>query len=100
MIMGQAVEEAVQVASAKNIDLPYPEPLVEVQQVAHRTEANHSSMLVDVLRGRPTEIDAINGDIVREGRRLGLDTSVNQMLVWLVKGLEATYSRQIRVANE
>jgi 2-dehydropantoate 2-reductase len=37
----------------------------------------------------PTEIDVINGAIVREGERMGLDTPVNQLLVWLVTAIEA-----------
>jgi 2-dehydropantoate 2-reductase len=48
-------------------------------------------MLSDVLRHVPTEIDVINGVIVREGAKLDVPTPVNQSLVWLVKAIEATY---------
>jgi 2-dehydropantoate 2-reductase len=42
-------------------------------------------MLQDLERGRKTEIDAINGSIVREGQRLGIPTPVNEVMVMMVK---------------
>jgi 2-dehydropantoate 2-reductase len=42
-------------------------------------------MLQDLEKGRRTEIDAINGSIVREGKRLGVPTPVNEVMVALVK---------------
>jgi len=94
-LMSAAVEEAVQVAQAKGVALPYDEPLERVRAVAVATGPNRSSMLSDVLRGVPTEIDVINGAIVREGAGLGIVTPVNQTLVRLIKAIEATYaSRQ------
>jgi 2-dehydropantoate 2-reductase len=94
-LMAAAVAEAVRVAQAKNITLPYDDPQAQVKQVALATGANHSSMLTDVIRAAPTEIEFINGAIVREGQQLGLDTPVNQMLVWLVKAIEATYGERL-----
>jgi len=94
-LMAAAVAEAVRVAQAKKITLPYADPQAQAKQVALATGRNHSSMLADVLRARPTEIEAINGAIVREGRQLGLDAPVNQLLVWLVQALEATYEQRI-----
>ena len=46
------------------------------------------SMLQDFVRGRPSEIDVINGAVVREGARLGIPTPYNQALVLLVKAHE------------
>jgi 2-dehydropantoate 2-reductase len=48
--------------------------------VARLTSGNRSSMLQDVERGRPTEIDAMCGFVVREGRRHGVETPVNAEL--------------------
>jgi 2-dehydropantoate 2-reductase len=45
-------------------------------------------MLQDVLRGTPTEIDAINGAIFRESEKAGVSTPVNRMLWRLVSGLD------------
>ena len=58
------------VAAALGIRLPYPDPLAAVEAIARRTAANRSSMLQDVLRGAPTEIDAISGAMVRAGQRM------------------------------
>jgi len=87
-LVAAAVDEAVRVAQARQISLPYADPQAQVQHVIQATSPNRSSMLSDVLRAVPTEIEVINGAIVREGQRLGLDTPVNQVLVWLVKAIE------------
>ncbi len=47
-----------------------------------------SSTSQDIERGRPTEIDSLNGYIARRGAELGVPTPVNQMLYALVKLLE------------
>lgn len=89
-LVRQAVEEAVAVARAAGITLALADPVAETLAVAQATAANRSSMLQDILRGAPTEIDTINGAIVREGRRLGVPTPFNELLCDLVKALEAT----------
>ncbi len=91
----KAVEEAVAVARALGITLPYDDPVAHVLHVARATGANRSSMLVDVLRGTPTEIEAINGAVVREGARHGVPTPFNAALVELVKALESTADERI-----
>lgn len=80
--------ETATVAEALGIRLPYPDPLAAVEAVAHRTAANRSSMLQDVLRHAPTEIDAICGAIVRAGMQAGRPTPVNWTLLQLVQALE------------
>jgi len=87
-LMSEAAREAALVATRKGIKLPYANPVNAVEDVARNTAANTSSMLQDVLRGTPTEIDAINGAIVQEGEMLGVPTPVNRMLWRLVKGLD------------
>jgi 2-dehydropantoate 2-reductase len=89
------VAEAVAVARARGIRLPDADPLAHVLAVAEATGANRSSMLQDVLRGSPTEIATINGAIVREGRRLGVPTPVNQLLTELVAALDATAGERV-----
>jgi 2-dehydropantoate 2-reductase len=83
-LMEQAVTECAAVARAAGIDLPFPDPVSYAKEVAERTAANTSSMLQDVLRGAPTECDAINGAVAREGARLGVPTPVNEILWQLV----------------
>ena len=55
-------------------------------------------MLQDVLKKRKTEIDYINGAIVREGEDLGISTPVNSVLTDLVKTIESSYDKQIGAA--
>lgn len=92
-LLALAVTEAVAVAAAAGIRLPYPDPVAKVAAVAEATASNRSSLLQDLRAGRPTEIDVINGAIVREGERLGIATPVNRTLTLLVKFLEKTSTR-------
>ena len=94
-LLAEAVAEAVAVARALHIDLPAGRQVDRVKQVCGLTAANRASMLQDVLRGAPTEIDAINGAIAAKGQELGIPTPVNQLLTRLIKALEATASHRI-----
>ncbi len=68
--------------------LPYPDPVVATETIARRTAANRSSMLQDVQRHAPTEVDAICGAIVTAGEQTGVPTPVNRTLWQLIKALE------------
>ncbi len=94
-VMEKAVAEAEAVASASGIRLPYPDPLDRVIQVCRATEKNVSSMLQDVLRERVTEVDYINGAIVREGTALGIPTPTNETLTSLVQSVQETYRERL-----
>lgn len=82
------VREAAGVAVAQGIRLPYPDPVVAVETIARRTAANRSSMLQDVLRGAPTEIDAICGAIVQAGEKTGLPTPTLRAVWQLVRAIQ------------
>lgn len=86
-LMRMAVEEAVAVAQAAGVSLPFPDPLARVREVAKLTGKNKSSMNQDVAHGRRTEIDFICGAVVREGERLAIPTPVNRTLTLLVRSL-------------
>lgn len=87
-LMRDAARETAAVAAALGVTLPYDDPVERVETVARMTAANRSSMLQDVLRGSTTEIETINGAVVREGERLGVPTPVNAMLYRLMKAIE------------
>jgi 2-dehydropantoate 2-reductase len=87
-LMADLVAEAVAVAGARGIRLTHTDPLAAVYETARRTGANRSSMLQDFDRGRETEIDFINGAIVREAGALGIPTPVNAAVTRLVKALD------------
>lgn len=85
ILMVRAVMECAAVAQARGIRLPFSDPAARAREVAGKTATNRSSMLQDILRGAPTECDAINGAVVAEGRRLGIPTPVNEILWQLVQ---------------
>lgn len=91
LVMEEAVKEAVDVAKAKKIQIPYHDPLGRVLGVCHDTAGNISSMLQDVLNKKVTEVDFINGAIVREGEALGIPTPVNRILTSLVQAIQESY---------
>ena len=94
-ILRDAVTEAVKVVKKKRIKLIYDDPLSKVEAVCEATAGNVSSMLADVLRKKRTEIDFINGVIVRQGQSLGIPTPVNWVLTNLVKTIEASYGIRV-----
>jgi len=87
----KAVKEAIKVANALGITISqnFDDRVLEV---ARATGANRSSMGQDIDVGRPTEIGAINGAIVRLGKQLNIPTPVNWTLTELVKTIERTRS--------
>ncbi len=85
-----AVEEAMAVARA--LDIKVRKDAVDlVLGIAKATATNRSSMGQDVDNRRRTEIDAINGAVVRKAARLGLKAPVNQTLTALVETLQSHY---------
>lgn len=79
--------ETAQAAAAEGITLPFSDPLATAQEVARKTAGNHSSMLQDVLRGAPTEIDAICGAVTQVGQKHRIDTPVNWACWQLVRAI-------------
>ncbi len=92
-LLREIATEAEFIAYHNGVRLPYPDPIDMVEQVAQNTAANRSSMLTDILNGRPTEIDAINGAIVHAGEEAGVPTPVNRVLWQLVRGLDSLSGR-------
>lgn len=86
-MMGKLAREVAEVARAENIQLPFDDPLAMAEEVARKTAANHSSMLQDVLRNAPTEIDAICGAVVRTAQKNKIDTPANWACWKLIKAL-------------
>lgn len=91
-VVRTVVEEGVSVAEAYDIHLNREEVLDRVWSVVKATADNRSSMLQDLERGRRTEVEAINGAIVRLGRQKGLECEVNALLTSLVKAAETSLS--------
>lgn len=94
-LLRSAVQEASKIVKRKRIKLAYDDPIQKVESVAKATSANICSMLQDVLNKKRTEIDFINGAVVRQGKALGIATPVNEVLTSLVKAVEASYSKAL-----
>ncbi|MBK7548197.1 MAG: ketopantoate reductase family protein [Rhodoferax sp.] len=89
-----AVAEAMAVAKASGIRLSITEP----SQAWHKAGAGlpyefRTSMLQSLNKGSITEIDFVNGSVVRWGQRCGVPTPVNQTLVACMKGIESRLKR-------
>lgn len=90
-LVALAVTEAVQVAKGLELNFDEEETIENVMRVAKNTTENRSSMLQDVTNKRKTEIDKINGAIVKEGAKLGINTPVNLVVTNLIKVMESNY---------
>jgi 2-dehydropantoate 2-reductase len=84
-IMEAAVRETVAVARAAEVMLDVDEMLAKTWQVGEAMTQQYSSTAQDIERGKPTEIDALNGLVADRGAQLGIPTPVNRTLHALVK---------------
>ena len=87
-VMRRAVAEGDQVAQKLGIAVSYQDPAQKVIEVCEATAENRSSMLQDIEAGKKTEIEYMNGTIVRYGEQLGIDIPVNSFLTDMVLALE------------
>ncbi len=83
-----AAQEVAAVARAGGVELPFSDAGERVIQHCRTIGASKPSMLQDVEQGRWTEVDAINGAVVRAGERLNVPTPYNRALALLVRTLE------------
>ena len=91
-LMRELLKEVVAVAQAQSIAMDFEERWNAITGLLRKLAPNaKGSMLQDVEKGRRTEIDVINGAIVEAGQRLSIPTPHNNAMVWLIKGLEATF---------
>jgi 2-dehydropantoate 2-reductase len=95
----QLVNECVAVARAEGVALPPDDFVQMVWRFAEKVGGVYSSTAQDLGRGKPTEIDALNGFVVRRGAELGIPTPVNQSLVALVKLHEAKFQPERSAAS-
>jgi len=87
-VMADVVAECRAVAAADGVTLPGDVDLA-VRRIAETMPTQHSSTAQDLMRGKPTEIDHLNGYVLRRGQSLGVPTPANRVLWTLVKLAEA-----------
>jgi len=82
------VAECLAVAAAMDVTIP-GDIWAAVDRIATSMPGQVSSTCQDLRRGKPTEIDHLNGYVVCQGDRLGIPVPLNRALHALVKALEA-----------
>jgi 2-dehydropantoate 2-reductase len=85
-VRNQIIREGVQVGNAEGVT--FPKDLEKGIDKEIMSYTNYSSMCQDIMRGKKTEIDFLNGKIVELGARSHIPTPVNETLVHLIKFLE------------
>jgi 2-dehydropantoate 2-reductase len=83
-VMGQAGDEVVALAHRKGVMLDPGSVEAALQRVTTMM-TTMSSTAQDIMKGKPTEIDYLNGLIARESKALGMSAPINAMLAALVK---------------
>jgi 2-dehydropantoate 2-reductase len=92
-LVSRLVDEGKAVAAAQAIELDSdPEELIDYAARKDVAYDHKASMLQDVEARRETEIDYLNGGIVRFGREHGVPTPLNEAVVALIKGMEAAWT--------
>jgi 2-dehydropantoate 2-reductase len=66
--------------------------MTAAMEIATQMASAFSSTAQDIQRGKPTEIDSLNGFIARRGAQLGIEVPVNHALFILVKLIEHSFS--------
>jgi 2-dehydropantoate 2-reductase len=87
-VMRDVVEECLAVARAAGVQVP-GDMHDAVRQIAQSMPGQLSSTAQDLARGRKSEIDHLNGVVLRKGEALGVRTPANRALLALVKLLES-----------
>jgi 2-dehydropantoate 2-reductase len=91
-LAGEMISEAFRVAKAAGMDLGMdsPDKYMEILwgQLLPPTRDHRSSMLQDIVRGKVTEIDYINGKVAELGAEYGIKTPYNTAIVRMVKAKE------------
>ena len=72
-------EESTKIAYSNSIKLPL-DPWKEINKIIEKTADNKCSMLQDLENNQQTEIDAINGELIRIGKKLSINTIYNQQV--------------------
>ena len=89
--MEKIVEECVLVARMEGIDAEADAVLEFVRSVASKTSMNTSSMLSDTINRKRTEIESINGYVIRAAKRHNISVPVNETLYAMIKTIENRY---------
>lgn len=79
-------QESINIANTQRSDFSYKDMIKQTKDIIRNTSENYSSMLQSHKKGKKTEIDSINGKLVEIGKKNGVDISLNEILVYLIRG--------------
>jgi 2-dehydropantoate 2-reductase len=96
-LISNIVKECLAIVKTRGIKLMFDDPEAHVVKVCEGTSGNLNSMFQDIIAGRRTEIDFINGAIAAQAKSIGLEAPVNETLALLIRSLEDTST--LRVSN-
>jgi 2-dehydropantoate 2-reductase len=88
-LMRAAVGEGQEIVKRAGIKLPYFNAVTQVEQMLGHTAENLSAMQQDIYRGRRSEVEAINGAVVKLAETLDLEAPINRTLLLLIQTVEA-----------
>src|SRR5262244_2097683 len=98
--MDTVIEEAFTIAHVEEVGLPWRDAAAYREELYGRlvpaTAEHRSSMLQAIDRGRPTEVDAINGEVASRGARHGIPAPVNATLTRLIRARAARRPQEER----
>ncbi len=86
-LQDRVIDEILEVVERKGVALPEADPRKKIKEHC-RVRYNKPSMMQHVEQGRQTEIDALNGALLREAKALGIAVPYNEAVVAFVKGVE------------
>ena len=86
-LQDRVIDEIMAVVERKGVKLPEKDPRKKIKDHC-RIRYNKPSMMQHMEQGRRTEIDSLNGALVREAKAMGIATPYNEAVVAIVKGLE------------
>lgn len=88
--------EAIAIAKAEGVMVDSEKMIATcIQMGQEQFPTNKSSMLMDVLHKRKTEIDTINGAVAKLGEKHGIPTPYNDLITGIIKVIEANYDKQV-----
>ncbi|KAA0009555.1 MAG: ketopantoate reductase family protein [Thermoplasmata archaeon] len=85
--MEKICTECIEIARAEGIGIG-EEIIDKTKEVAKNTAENISSMLQDIMKGKKTEVEEINGEIVRIAKKHGINACINEFLFKMIKAME------------
>jgi len=98
-ILDGITDEIVAVAARKEIALPRDAARGFLRDVAKEARAHYPSMLMDIRAEKQTEIECLNGAVIRAAERFGIEVPFNRFAYGMIRTLEETYAQR-RVAGD